>query len=161
MRDYGLNKGLVQQFDTSDRRAKGAFYGFRKMFWHYLNKLGVPFYDPCCPEASTAPVGGILAVAPNDIAAGTGGAIPVTNYLTTINTDAGGDAFTLADGTFNGQQKKIQLVVDGGGDAVITPANLAGGATITMNDAGDSVTLVWSISTGEWVVVENVGSTVA
>lgn len=52
MKDQGLNKGLVQSFNTSDRRSKGVFYGFRKMFWTYLTKLNVGFYDPCCPEAN-------------------------------------------------------------------------------------------------------------
>lgn len=51
MKDQGLNKGLVQDFETSDRRNKGAFYGFRKMFWKYLKKLNVAFYDPCCEDA--------------------------------------------------------------------------------------------------------------
>ena len=51
MKDQGLNKGLIQTFETSDRRSKGAFFGFRKMFWTYLKKLNVPFYDPCCAAA--------------------------------------------------------------------------------------------------------------
>jgi hypothetical protein len=99
-------------------------------------------------------------VAQNDIAAATGGAIVVTNYLTTINTDAGGDAFSLANGTKAGQMKKILLVADGGGDATITPATaLAGGTTITMGDAGDYIILQWSGSA--WVVIENSGSVIA
>lgn len=52
MIDKGLNKGLVQKFNTSDRRTKGSFFGFRKMFWDYLKKLNVPFFDACCDEAS-------------------------------------------------------------------------------------------------------------
>jgi len=52
MKDSGINKGLVQKFDTSKRGEKDAFYGFRKMFWTYLNKLGVPFHDPCCADAA-------------------------------------------------------------------------------------------------------------
>lgn len=99
-------------------------------------------------------------VAQNNIAAGTGGAILVTNYLTTINTDAGGDAFTLANGTVKGQMKKILLVVDGGGNGVVTPATaLAGGTTITFNDAADYVILQWSGTA--WVVLENSGTTIA
>lgn len=98
-------------------------------------------------------------VAQNNIVAGAGGAIAVTNYLTTINTDAVGDAFTLADGTIVGQMKKILLVADGGGNAVITPANLAAGTTITMNDAADYVILQWNGT--DWVVLENSGSTIA
>lgn len=100
-------------------------------------------------------------VAQNDIAAGIGGAILVTNYLTTINTDAGGDAFTLADGTVKGQMKKILLVADGGGDGVVTPATaFAGGATTaTFNDAGDYLILQWNGTA--WRVQENSGVTVA
>jgi hypothetical protein len=100
------------------------------------------------------------SVAQNNIAAAAGGAIIVTNYLTTINTDAGGDAFTLADGVQIGQMKKILLVVDGGGDGVVTPATaLAGGTTITFNDAEDYVILQWSGTA--WVVIENSGTTIA
>lgn len=54
MKDKGLDRGLVQQFETSARMGKGHFYGFRKMFWDYLNKLNVPFFDSCCPDASKA-----------------------------------------------------------------------------------------------------------
>lgn len=303
MKDKGLDKGLVQDFDTSAKRGKGHYFGFRKMFWDYLNKLEVPFYDICCADASdnpgvirgnsetgaieifngtawvefaggagaaataitafagggqgsataltvgynevttvatagdsvklpTAAVSSIVIVknegaasldvfpfladtindgsanaayavpagatvtftainstnwetnsevtiasgvknsagtmiaafypqvVQNNITAGTGGAIAVTNYLTTINTDAGGDAFTLANGTQIGQMKKILLVADGGGDAVVTPATaLAGGTTITFNDATDYVILQWSGTA--WVVLENSGTTIA
>ena len=93
--------------------------------------------------------------AQNDITAGTGGAISVANYLTTINTDAGGDAFTLASGTTIGQLKKIRLVVDGGGDATIT---LTGYTSIVMGDANDYVILKWG--TAAWYVIDNSGSTV-
>jgi hypothetical protein len=100
------------------------------------------------------------SVVQDNITAGTGGAIPVTNYLTTINTDAGGDAFTLANGTQIGQMKKILLVVDGGGDGVITPTTaFAGGTTATFNDAGDYVILQWSGTA--WLVLENSGTTIA
>lgn len=94
----------------------------------------------------------IISAAQDNIAAGTGGAISITTHLTTIATDAGGDAFTLADGATVGQLKKIQLIVDGGGDATITPTNLNGGTTITMADVGDLVVLLWD-GTG-WDVIE-------
>lgn len=55
MKDKGLDRGLVQSFDTSARIGKGHYYGFRKMFWDYLNKLEVPFYDICCTDASDNP----------------------------------------------------------------------------------------------------------
>lgn len=233
MKDKGLDKSTIQTFDTSARRTRGqevAFFGFRKMFWDYLNKLNVPFYDECCvtvnggdgASADIFPVryseeagglerydagtdawvafdttpttittniineqtaatgvtvdgvllkdGGVTAnsmvaafypsAVQNDIAAGTGGAVSVANYLTTINTDAGGDTFTLANGTQIGQMKKILLVADGGGDGVLTPATaLAGGTTVTFNDAGDFVMLQWSGTT--WLVLENSGTTIA
>lgn len=52
MKDKGLNKGLVQPFETSKRGEKDAYFGFRKMFWDYLNKLHVVFSDPCCTTAT-------------------------------------------------------------------------------------------------------------
>lgn len=57
MRDYGIDKGSIREFNTS-ARPKGIFkgiFGFRKMFWDYLNKLHVPFFDPCCEEATDTP----------------------------------------------------------------------------------------------------------
>lgn len=56
MKDKGLDKGLIQTRDTSDRKQRGwknGFFGFRKMFWDYLTKLNVAFYDECCVDAST------------------------------------------------------------------------------------------------------------
>lgn len=305
MKDKGLDKGIIREINTSDRNQLGfdkGFYGFRKMFWTYLNKLEVPFYDICCADATENPgpvrfnattgslerfngtnwvevtggegaaATGITAfatggqtngtpltagfnevttvatagdsvklptaavstvvvvknegaasmnvfpfladtindgsanaayavpagatvrftavdstnwetnseitiasgvknsagtqiaafypqVAQSNITAGTGGAIPVTNYLTTINTDAGGDAFTLANGTQVGQMKKILFVADGGGDGVVTPAVTTNFSTITFNDATDYVILQWNGAA--WVVLENFGTTVA
>lgn len=94
-------------------------------------------------------------VAQNNITAGTGGAVSVLNYLTTINTDAGGDAFTLAAGGQIGQMKKILLVADGGGDGTLT---LTGYTSIVFNDATDYVILMWNGSA--WFVLENSGCTV-
>lgn len=85
------------------------------------------------------------------------GAINVTSYYTAWTTTAA-DAGTLADGTQIGQRKKIKLVVDGG-DGTLTPTNLAGGTTITFNDANDYVELIWDGA--EWNVIENFGCTVA
>lgn len=204
MRDYGIDKGLVEFRDDSKRDQRGwgkGFFSFRKMFRDYLTKLNVAFYDACCPDAAAAtkqsvrynsatdtierfntetgswsaativvsPTDGLLSggmlasfvptAAAQDIAAGTGGAINVTSYYTSINTDAGGDAFTLANGTVVGQRKRIRLVADGGGDGVLTPANLAAATTITFNDAGDEVELIWDGT--DWVVLVNIGTTIA
>jgi hypothetical protein len=151
-KNYFAKSGIIST------KARIGGFDINRMVKDILKTFKVPVNDECC-DATLRLVGAFPQVAQNDIAAGTGGAIPVTNFSTTINTDAGGDAFTLADGAVVGQLKKIRLVVDGGGDAVITPANLSGGTTITMNDAGDFVVLQFDGT--EWVVIENSGATVA
>lgn len=94
------------------------------------------------------------AAAQQDIAAG-GGAVNVTSYFTTFDTDAGGDALTLVDGVQKGQLKRIQLIVDGGGDGTLTPDNLEGGTTITFADAGDYCVLLWTGSAWRAIVLSN------
>ncbi len=57
MRDKGLDKGLIREFDDSLRDKRGwnkGFFGFRKMFRDYLTKLNVAFYDACCPALTGA-----------------------------------------------------------------------------------------------------------
>jgi len=85
------------------------------------------------------------------------GAVDLTNTVTEI-TSTGADALTLANGTV-GQIKVITMIVDGG-DATLTPTTFAGGTTITFNDAGDSVILVYNTTVG-WVAVANQGATIA
>lgn len=79
------------------------------------------------------------------------GAIPITNFYSTLDSTAGATTATLADGAVIGQVKKVQMIVDGG-DVVVTPANLAGGTTITFADAGDFVLLIWDGT--DWVMIE-------
>lgn len=53
MKDKGLDMGLIETRDTSARNQRGwgkGFWGFRKMFWDYLKKLHVPFFDDCCED---------------------------------------------------------------------------------------------------------------
>ena len=85
------------------------------------------------------------------------GAVDVVNTVTEITSTAA-DALTLANGTV-GQVKVITMIVDGG-DATLTPTTFAGGSTITFNDAGDSVILVYNTTVG-WVAVANQGATIA
>ena len=85
------------------------------------------------------------------------GAVNLTDTVTEI-TSTGADALTLANGTV-GQIKVITMIVDGG-DATLTPTTFAGGTTITFNDAGDSVILVYNTTVG-WVAVANQGATIA
>jgi len=94
------------------------------------------------------------ALGTDNIAAAAGGAIAVTTYCTTINTDAGGDAFTLADGKVIGHLKKIYFIADGGGDGVVTGHFNTDGAatTLTFSDAGEYAILLWN-GTG-WVGIE-------
>ena len=85
------------------------------------------------------------------------GAVDVTSLITQVTT-TGADALTLANGA-NGQMKIITMVADGG-DGTLTPATFANGSTITFNDVGDSVLLVYN-TTGGWAAVSNVGCTIA
>lgn len=84
------------------------------------------------------------------------GAVDVTNAVTLVVT-TGANALTLADGV-DGQVKKIVMKTDGG-DGTLTPAHFGSGSTITFNDAGDSVTLLFV--NAKWYVTSNVGATVA
>ena len=84
------------------------------------------------------------------------GAVNLTDLITEVST-TGADALTLANGSA-GQVKIITMVADGG-DGTLTPTTLAGGTTITFNDVGDGVVLVYG--TAGWVVVGNNGATIA
>lgn len=85
------------------------------------------------------------------------GAVDVTSLITEVTTTAA-DALTLADGTA-GQIKIITMVADGG-DGTLTPTTFANGSTITFNDVGDSVMLVYNSTVG-WALVANTGTTIA
>tara|TARA_R110000744_G_scaffold123247_2_gene228390 strand:+ start:742 stop:1188 length:447 start_codon:yes stop_codon:yes gene_type:complete len=84
-------------------------------------------------------------------------AISVASSITHINTTAGAHAGAMANGT-NGQIKIITMITDGG-NSVVTPAALAGYTTITLNDVGDSATLIFTNS--NWVVLSHIGCTLA
>ena len=75
------------------------------------------------------------------------GAISLTTGVTLITT-TGTDAYTLADGV-EGQIKIISMKVDGG-DAIVTPDNLVGYTSVTLNNVKDNFTLLYQ-STG-WVI---------
>lgn len=87
------------------------------------------------------------------------GAISIAVENTKLAPTSGADvAFTLADGV-ESQKKRITLMSKGAGNAVVTPANLADGTTVTLNTALDVVELVF-LGT-EWVVTLNKGCAVA
>jgi hypothetical protein len=88
--------------------------------------------------------------------------VGVTEVITSLVTGSGTPTslnLTLANGT-QGQLKFIVMTTDGGGNAIVTPANLLGAYTfITFSDVGDSILLMYSgIS---WFVVSSNGVTVA
>jgi len=80
------------------------------------------------------------------------------NTLHTALTTTGAQAQTLANGVA-GQIKTISMVADGG-DGTLTPVTFANGSTITFNDVGDSVMLIYN-TTGGWALVSNTGCTIA
>lgn len=141
---YNTSTGLIVTAGGADiiwcgTFAKAKTSGQLKAYVH-LNggeALGCSLYIPSAVQQS--------------LAAG-GGAVNVTTYYTAGASDAGGDAWTLADGVRVGQLKKIKLITDGGGDATLTPANFTSGTTITFADAGDTAVLMWDGS--GWVALE-------
>jgi hypothetical protein len=84
-----------------------------------------------------------VAVAQEDIADGVGGAIDPDVPFTSIEADAGGDAFTMAGGSQVGQTKEILFTATAGGTGVVTIATLDGGNTITFTAAGAYAKLQW------------------
>jgi hypothetical protein len=227
MIEYGLQRGVLQKFDTNNPAQRGRFFSMPKFVRDLLKRFNVPYYDKCCPDASDAEtwpvrynsgdevyerfdgtnwvaipddvnldgdvtidgnlvvneeldvtgpldVAGVVTVSTDGIRNGAdifagfypsgvqqalsgAGAINVTSYHTAWTT-TGANAGTLANGTVAGQLKKITMVVDAG-DGTLTPTSLSGGTTITFNDAGDFVELIWNGTA--WVVIQNSGATIA
>lgn len=62
---------------------------------------------------------------------------------------------TLANSTLKGQFKKVQFITDVG-DAVLTPATLNGGTTITFAAIGDTAELMWDGSGWQVLALYNV-----
>ena len=86
------------------------------------------------------------------------GAISVLGLLSklTVNTNA----YSLVDGLYEGQVKKVIAAVVTGGTAVLTPANLEGAlTTITFASLWDSVELTWL--GGAWHVSDASGPVIA
>ena len=87
------------------------------------------------------------------------GAVDLTNLVTELTT-TGANALTLADGTTSGQMKIVNMIVDGGGTATVTPVTFASGTTVAFDAVAESVTLVWNSTIG-WVATSVNGATVA
>ena len=85
-------------------------------------------------------------------------AIDITSAVTEVNATSAIATLTLADGA-NGQIKTIINVSTGGTNAItITPSNLRGFTTATLNAPGETVTLMFKNS--NWNVI-GTGGTVA
>ena len=86
-----------------------------------------------------------------------GGALSLTTAVSLI-TSTGTEAYTLADGTLEGQIKIISMKVDGG-NATVTPDNYINGTSILFNNVNDTITLLYQ-STG-WVQLARQNATVS
>jgi hypothetical protein len=78
--------------------------------------------------------------------------------IITFDTTAEAFSYALADGVV-GQKIIMVMIVDGGNDAVITPANLANGSTLTFADVNDTCTLLFV--NDAWSVIANEGVAIA
>lgn len=90
-------------------------------------------------------------------AGGTTTALDLTKFHHDIDADAGGDIFTLADGTQG--QIVVCVLKTATGVATITPATFLGGTSVTLNAAGDSVMLRFQTTLG-WSVIGGNGYSV-
>jgi len=82
------------------------------------------------------------------------GAVNLTTPVTRCTSTGANDALTLADGTVNGQRKRIIHVVDGGSVKLTAGGSLHLGdslASITLANTWDWVELVWQ--TNAWFVI--------
>lgn len=76
------------------------------------------------------------------------GAVDTTSAITHIVTNAA-NALTLADGE-EGQIKFIVMKTDGGA-GTLTPTSFANGTTLTFDDVGDSVELLFTNNSWHWM----------
>jgi len=89
----------------------------------------------------------------------TSSAIEITNPVTEVNATSAGAPCTIVDGA-NGQIKTILNVSSAGTNAVvITPSNLRGGTSVTLNAPGETVTLMFKNS--NWNIIGGHNFTVA
>ena len=90
------------------------------------------------------------------IAAGNPGELSLTKTLHSLDADAGGDTFTLADGIIG--QIMVVTCLSATGIVTVTPANMSGGTSVTINAAGDTAILMF-VDT-EWYVIGGNGYTI-
>ncbi|RLB93612.1 MAG: hypothetical protein DRH26_03490 [Deltaproteobacteria bacterium] len=105
---------------------------------------------------NTPGVGVLLSPDSSETITATTAVVGVDTEITYVDTTLGAMAASLADGT-EGQNKKIMMTVDGG-DCIITPANLAIGATLRLTDVFSSYTLQFSGTS--WKVIAREGKSI-
>ena len=86
------------------------------------------------------------------------GVVSIYTDVTLIDSTAGAQTLTLANGVRLGQVKVIKMTVDNG-DAVVTPVSFGDGTTLTFDTAFDVTMLMWDGTA--WQVLSNSGAVIA
>lgn len=86
-------------------------------------------------------------------------AIDVTSAVTEVNATSATHAGALADGIAGQIKMILNTSTSGTNNVVITPANLAGGTTITLDAPGESAVCIFKAS--KWYVIGGHNPTVA
>lgn len=97
-----------------------------------------------------------LSATPQSLS-GSGSLVVNTSAAITHITTTGSATLSLADGV-SGQEKTVVMITDGG-DAVLAPATTSGFTSVTFNDVGDTVRLLFTNS--KWHVIGSYGVTIA
>ena len=84
--------------------------------------------------------------------------IDTTSAISEVDQSGGATALSLADGS-DGMIKTIIAIGTGGNSITITPTNLRGGTTITLNGEGETVTCLFKNS--KWNVIGHNGAQIA
>lgn len=82
------------------------------------------------------------------------GAVAPENAVVYIQPTEAAMALTLADGSVSGETMRLVMTTqsDSTYTAVLTPANLTGGTTITFDAVDEYAVLIWDGVGGAWVV---------
>ena len=89
----------------------------------------------------------------------TSGALSL-GVVTSLISVTGTQAYTLADGSFEGQRKVLRVIVAASTpDGTLTPANFADGTSIDLDAVDEQVELQWTGS--DWRVIRISGATVS
>ena len=86
-------------------------------------------------------------------------AIDVTSAVTEVNATSATHAGALADGVAGQIKMILNTSTSGTSNVVITPSNLAGGTTITLNAPGETVTCMFKNS--NWNILAGNGYSVS